>query len=103
MRRILKTIVMMAVTVAMLFALGIHMAMDVCGQNPCPTRCDDVRENTAIGSAALGSNTTGSGNTASGFQALRNNTTGFSNTASGASALSGNTTGSNNTATGTQA
>ncbi len=56
--------------------------------------------NTAIGSAALLSNTTGTSNSAIGFNTLRNNTTGYYNTANGASALAANTTGYFNTATG---
>ena len=57
-----------------------------------------VASNTAVGSDALNSNTTGSGNTANGQNALQNNTTGSGNTASGQNALFGNTTGSGNTA-----
>jgi hypothetical protein len=59
--------------------------------------------NTAIGDIALTSNTTGSFNTATGFGALRFNTTGASNTATGINALSSNTTGHNNAATGNEA
>jgi hypothetical protein len=56
--------------------------------------------NTAIGTDALISNTTGYNNTASGYQALLNNTTGHSNTANGLGALGTNSTGSVNTASG---
>src|SRR5437773_2591139 len=59
--------------------------------------------NTAIGSSALQSNTTGFFNTASGASALRSNTTGNSNTASGGGALQSNTTGTQNTASGVSA
>lgn len=59
--------------------------------------------NTAIGSTALDSNTSGFNNTASGALALTSNTTGLSNTASGLNALLSNTTGANNTAIGTGA
>ena len=59
--------------------------------------------NTASGSSALFSNTTGSSNTASGFNALMKDTTGGSNTATGVSALLSNTTGSFNTASGASA
>jgi len=59
--------------------------------------------NTAIGTDALSSNTTGSGNTATGRDALFSNTTGAGNTASGRDALLNNTTGSGNTASGFQA
>jgi hypothetical protein len=57
-------------------------------------------QNTAYGTGALQSNTTGTDASAFGFNALYNNTTGGGNTASGYGALSGNTTGSSNTASG---
>jgi hypothetical protein len=60
-------------------------------------------DNTAIGSSALLSNTTGTGNAATGASALSSNTTGSFNTANGAFALEFNTTGNNNTATGLDA
>ena len=60
----------------------------------------DAAGNTAGGSGALFSNTTGSNTTASGFYALVNNTIGSNNTASGFYALVNNTIGSNNTAIG---
>ncbi|MBI1956109.1 MAG: hypothetical protein HYS38_06915 [Acidobacteria bacterium] len=56
--------------------------------------------NTASGSYALKSNTTGHQNTASGASALYKNTTGHSNTASGQGALYENTSGVFNTASG---
>jgi hypothetical protein len=56
--------------------------------------------NTAVGNAALRSNTTGFNNTATGANALFNNITGIGNTASGAFALETNTAGAYNTATG---
>src|SRR5437667_4370553 len=59
-----------------------------------------ARGNTAEGTSALFSLTTGSGNTATGFKALVSDTTGFGNTATGHSALFSNTTGFSNTATG---
>jgi hypothetical protein len=59
-----------------------------------------VNENTAEGTNALFSLTTGDHNTANGFQALLSNTTGHANTATGHNTLSSNTTGFNNTATG---
>src|SRR4029078_3051964 len=55
--------------------------------------------NTAVGSFALNSNDTGVFNTAIGYQALLINT-GIANTASGYGALVNNTTGTTNTATG---
>src|SRR5215470_16990079 len=57
-------------------------------------------ENTAIGFDALTSNTTGDSNTATGSIALESNTTGVRNTANGYVALNSNTTGERNTATG---
>jgi hypothetical protein len=57
-------------------------------------------QNTAVGTAALLSNTTGFHNTATGVAALLNNTTGNFNIANGDSALRANTTGDFNTATG---
>jgi hypothetical protein len=55
--------------------------------------------NTATGDGALFANTTGSQNTATGLEALSHNTTGSGNTATGL-ALFNNTTGIDNTATG---
>ena len=63
----------------------------------------DALSNTAIGSDALLSNTTGLSNTANGREALYSNTTGINNTASGWRALYNNTTGTSNTANGYQA
>jgi hypothetical protein len=57
-------------------------------------------DNTAYGSQALQNNTAGQSNVAVGSQALGSNTTGFDNTAHGAYALQYNTTGSDNTAQG---
>jgi hypothetical protein len=57
-------------------------------------------ENTALGFNALYSNTTGGENTATGSTALISNTTGIRNTATGFAALQSNTTGERNTATG---
>ena len=59
--------------------------------------------NTAVGYQALYHDTTGNYNTATGFQALFNNTSGVQNTATGYGALRGNTTGSYNTADGLNA
>jgi trimeric autotransporter adhesin len=60
-------------------------------------------ENTAEGTTALFSLTTGEFNTANGWQALYGNTTGHNNTANGAAALESNATGNFNTATGANA
>ena len=79
-----------------------------------------VAANTAVGSSALTSTTTGNWNTAVGYQAsylnttgennvavgrlsMYSNTTGVTNTAVGVNALYSNTTASNNTASGTNA
>jgi hypothetical protein len=59
--------------------------------------------NTAEGTNALFSLTSGVDNNAVGFQALYHNTTGSNNTAAGFRALFSNTTGNNNTADGFQA
>ncbi len=60
-------------------------------------------DNTATGFDALFFNTTGTQNTATGDGALDSNTAGSDNTANGASALESNTTGTANTANGFQA
>ena len=62
-----------------------------------------ANDNTAEGTNALFSLTTGAANTASGSKALYANTTGNQNTATGDHALRHNTTGYQNTATGTRA
>jgi len=59
-------------------------------------------QNTAIGNAALTSNTTGTQNTAVGLTSLRSNTSGGSNTAIGHNALFSNTTAGQNVALGFQ-
>jgi hypothetical protein len=56
--------------------------------------------NTAVGDGVLFSNTTGGVNTAIGLDALISNTEGSTNTATGANALFSNTIGTDNTATG---
>ena len=64
------------------------------------TYSHEGKRNTAIGSKALHSNTSGYRNTAMGFQALYSNVTGKYNTAAGGSALYSNTDGIKNTAFG---
>jgi uncharacterized coiled-coil protein SlyX len=59
--------------------------------------------NTAIGNQTLYHDTTGNQNTAEGYRALFSNTIGRQNTANGATALFSNTTGNSSTATGFQA
>src|SRR6266480_4584664 len=63
----------------------------------------NAKGNTAEGTQALFSNTTGNANTATGVGALYKNTTGTGNTATGMAALGSNTTGIANTAIGTRA
>ena len=60
-------------------------------------------QNTAVGAAALLSNTTGNGNTAVGVSALLSNQYGFANVAVGGGALESNGGGSANTAVGSDA
>jgi hypothetical protein len=59
-----------------------------------------AKYNTAIGSKALFTNTTGFDNTATGSEALYSNSSGSSNTATGSHTLWGNTTGQANTSIG---
>ncbi|MEY2486327.1 MAG: hypothetical protein QOH39_1975 [Verrucomicrobiota bacterium] len=61
---------------------------------------DQGNGNTAEGTGALSSDTTGANNTADGFNALFKNMTGDANTATGAQALFNNTTASGNSAYG---
>ena len=79
------------------------MASPVIAQQPPDIVQSDSNANTAMGSNALSSNTTGKWNTASGASVLLRNTTGSGNTASGVNALTSNTGGSGNTATGVSA
>src|SRR5262249_34972581 len=77
--------------------LGIIALVGLLGVSPswgAPPNNDvsDALGNTAGGTNALSSTTTGSANTAFGFQALVSNTTGNNNTATGLSALQSNTT-----------
>ena len=74
--------------------------IDINGYYAAPT---DLAANTAIGTGALASNTTGVDSTTFGGSALQNNTTGSGNTASGFEAMQSNTTGNNNAASGFQA
>ena len=71
--------------------------------NGLGSRSYEGRCNTAVGSKALFSNTTGSDNTANGFEALFLNTNGTRNTANGTFALYMNTTGNSNIANGSAA
>ena len=68
-----------------------------------PPDGSDANGNTAEGTQALFSNTTGNANTAIGVGALYENTTGTGNTATGMAALGSNTTGFANTGIGARA
>ena len=61
---------------------------------------NSANNNTAVGSYALESHTTGESNVAIGFDALKNDTVGIYNTSVGAKSLQNNTTGYHNTAIG---
>ncbi len=76
--------------------LGLVIAMGCSGTALAQT-------NTAFGTGALVSNTTGFANSAFGYQALHLNDIGGTNTATGYEALFRNTSGGNNTATGESA
>ena len=60
-------------------------------------------DNAALGTGALGANTTGLGNAAVGGNALSSNTSGSSNSAFGSRTLQANTTASKNSAFGSDA
>ena len=82
--------------------LGLLPAPNAFGVVPAPDG-GYPNQNTAEGTDALFSLTTGFNNTAIGFDALFSNTVGVQNTAAGTSALFSNTNGSENTAVGHQA
>jgi hypothetical protein len=73
------------------------------GQNSGSSVQSEAVKNTALGSDAMQSNTTGSYNTAIGQGTLTDNTTGDANVAVGQQSLSANTTGQLNTAVGVSA
>jgi hypothetical protein len=93
------TIYRIIVIIGFVLILGLQPSW---GGPPNNDPSDDLA-NTAGGSGALQSNTTGADNTAFGTAALFSNTTGFNDTASGVLALASNTTGINNTANGVAA
>jgi hypothetical protein len=76
------------------------VVIDINGYYAAPT---DVKGDTALGTGALNSDTSGANNTAFGYFALEANTTGVDNTAVGRLALAANTTGTDNTAVGYEA
>jgi hypothetical protein len=84
-------------------ALMLSTGSTASGGQPPDVVSSDGNGNTAMGSVALLSLTTGTENTASGDAALQSNTTGVENTASGIAALQMNTTGEVNTALGSYA
>ena len=73
------------------------------GYNAMQNLSSNTYSNTAIGYAALQSDTTGANNTAVGAACLQDNTTGVNNTGVGSGTLQDNTTGNNNTGVGQQA
>jgi Chaperone of endosialidase len=76
------------------------VVIDINGYYAAPS---DDKGDTALGTAALNGDTTGTGNTAFGYFALVDNTSGANNTAVGYVALGANTIGFANTAFGYQA
>jgi len=76
------------------------VVIDINGYYAAPS---DDKGDTALGTGALNSDSTGTGNTAFGYFALVANTTGTQNTAFGNAALSANIGGGSNTAVGFQA
>jgi hypothetical protein len=76
------------------------VVIDINGYYAAPT---DPQGDTALGTAALNSDTSGTYNTAFGYFALEANTSGTANTAVGQLALAANTVGTDNTAVGYQA
>jgi len=82
------------------FALGFFALSPTAQAVVPPPAGRDANGNTAEGTKALFSNTTGDANTAIGVGALCKNTTGVGNTATGMAALGSNTTGFSNTAIG---
>jgi trimeric autotransporter adhesin len=86
------------ITILALAILGLMLLLGASrswATEPCTT--SDTNSNTACGTDALDSNTTGYDNSGFGYEALVGNTTGDDNTASGAEALFVNTTGGENT------
>jgi hypothetical protein len=93
---IIRGFVLIAVALACFALLLVPKAFAV---NPAPDG-GYPGSNTAEGTSALFSLTSGSSNTALGYQALYHDATGNYNTAAGFRALFGNTSGAQNTATG---
>ena len=92
-------------TGANLFQGGVSLLRSATGTIGVGLRALDANtgaSNTAVGTDALGNNTTATDNTAVGYEALYNSTAG-ANTAVGSRALDANTTGTGNTAVGNQA
>jgi len=85
-----------------LVCLALSPTPNAFGVSPAPDG-GYAGNNTAEGTDALFSLTTGIDNSGFGFQALSQNFSGSYNTATGASALNSNTTGYDNTATGLNA
>jgi hypothetical protein len=83
-----------------LFGVLAAVAQSVHGDQPPDVVSSDSAGNTAMGTGALYTNTTGYKNTAAGSLALHANTTGTQNAAVGTDSLKSNTTGVGNTALG---
>jgi hypothetical protein len=83
-------------------AFGILVATSLCAAAAPPPNVvpSDSNSNTAMGTSALASLTSGNWNTAAGAGVLQATTNGNGNTATGVAALSGNTRGSDNNAFG---
>jgi hypothetical protein len=92
----LPTVSMPKTLTGSLIGLAVFTMLNLAGPGAVWAQASD----TAYGSAALGSNTTGSEDSAFGVNALRSNNTGSGNTAIGWDALYFNTHGQLNTATG---
>src|SRR5947207_14680110 len=96
----MKTVSKFAYTAFAVFAFGFLAASPPAQAVVAPPDGGDANGNTAEGTEALSSNTTGRANTAVGVVALYKNTTGVRNIAIGRAALGSNTTGCSNTAIG---
>jgi trimeric autotransporter adhesin len=94
----MQTIHRSPLLIAVLLAANVHPAR---AQQPPDVVVSDGNNNTAMGTGAMSSLTSGVDNTAAGAQALYSNSNGAYNTAIGLQTLYYNTYGSNNTAVGT--
>jgi len=108
-RSLSETVRIYLISLAMIVIVGLGIASVAWAQDNTAFGTNALISNTtgtggsAFGASALQANTAGNYNTGVGFEALESNTTGFNNTASGADALFSNTTGTNSTAIGISA